>query len=101
MNAFNGLMGFIYLTHLSIIPLTQLIIALFILFYLGGLKGKSKTSRLFTYFFVGNTLFLISFFLYNSVLPANQYWLASFTYIILLNRSSGSLRELLTGQGKI
>jgi PAS domain S-box-containing protein len=84
MNAINGLMGFIYLTHLSIIPLTQLIMSLFILFYLGGLKGKSKTSRLFTYFFIGNTLFVISFFLYNSVLPTNQYWIAPFTYITLL-----------------
>lgn len=77
-------MGFLYLTHLSIIPLTQLILSLIILFYLGSLKGKSRTSRLFTYFFVGNTLFLISFFLYNSVLPASQYWLAPFTYITIL-----------------
>jgi PAS domain S-box-containing protein len=55
-----------------------------ILFYLWSLKGKSKTTRLFTYFFIGNTLFLISFFLYTSMLPANQYWLAPTTYLTLL-----------------
>lgn len=74
-------MGFIYLTHLSIISLTQLILSLIILFYLWSLKGKSKTSRLFTYFFIGNTLFLISFFLYYSVLPDRHYWITPITYI--------------------
>jgi PAS domain S-box-containing protein len=77
-------MGFIYLTHLSIIPLTQLIMSLVILFYLWSLKGKSGTTRFFTYFFAGNTLFLISFFFYTSMLPANQYWLAPTTYLTLL-----------------
>jgi len=74
-------MGFIYLTHLSIIPLTQLILSLIILFYLWSLKDKSKPTRLITYFFAANPLFLISFFLYYSVLPAWQYWVVPITYI--------------------
>jgi PAS domain S-box-containing protein len=74
-------MGFIHLTHLSIIPLTQLILSLIILFYLWSLKDKSKPTRLITYFFAGNLLFLISFFLYYSVLPAWQYWITPITYI--------------------
>lgn len=77
-------MGFIYLTHLSIIPLTQLIMSLVILSYLCSLKDKSRTTLFFTHFFAGNTLFLISFFLYTSMLPANQYWLAPTTYLTLL-----------------
>jgi PAS domain S-box-containing protein len=77
-------MGFIYLTHLSITPLTQLIMSLVILFYLWSLKDKSRTTRLFTYFFAGNTLFLISFFLYDSMLPSTQYLVAPTSYLTLL-----------------
>jgi len=77
-------MGFIYLTHLSITPLTQLIMSVIILFYLWSLKDKSRTTRLFTYFFAGNTLFLISFFLYDSMLPATQYLVAPTSYLTLL-----------------
>ncbi|UCH96222.1 MAG: PAS domain S-box protein [Candidatus Aminicenantes bacterium] len=74
----------LYLTHLSIIPLTQLILSLIILSYLWRLKDKSKPTRFFTYFFVGNTLYLISFFIYNSALPAGQYWIAPLQYITFL-----------------